>query len=184
MHSVLWQRLDLSGHDRAVLATDAKGQRIAGTALFALDGNSYDIRYTVLVDPAWCTTVVAAHVQGPGGDRRLSLRGDGAGRWWMGDRSLPDLDGCLDVDFAFTPATNTLPLRRLRLAVGEAQDVRAARVGFPGHDLEPVWQRYQRLAEDRYGYSSGAFSVELTVDPEAFVTEYPGYWTAVTRANG
>ncbi len=46
-----------------------------------------------------------------GGDARLSLRSDGAGRW-SDDRGrpLPELDGCIDVDISVSPFTNTLPV--------------------------------------------------------------------------
>ena len=36
------------------------------------------------------------------------------------------LDGCPDVDFGWTPATNTVPIRRLGLEVGETASITAA----------------------------------------------------------
>jgi hypothetical protein len=39
---------------------------------------------------------------------------------------LRDVRGCDDIDLAVTPATNTLPIRRLNLQVGGSESVIAA----------------------------------------------------------
>ncbi|MDH3730907.1 MAG: putative glycolipid-binding domain-containing protein [Acidimicrobiia bacterium] len=180
MTSILWERLDTAGLDRATLAPDANGFRIAGTALFTHEGNSFDIRYSVLVDPDWNTRVVAAHLQGPDGERRLSLRVDESGRWTMGDEALEDAEGVNDVDFAFTPATNSLPLRRLKLAVGDEAELKVARIAFPERDIDVATQRYERLSDYTYRYIAADFEADLTVNDEGLVTNYPGKWRAIT----
>jgi hypothetical protein len=92
--------------------------------------------------------------------------------------------GCLDVDLAFTPATNILPLRRLELAVGESREVTAAWVRFPDLSVEPLAQRYTRLDERRVRYESrgGAFTAELEVDELGLVVRYPPLWERVAVA--
>lgn len=179
MTSILWQRLDMPGLDRATVARDAAGYRIAGTAVFSHGGAAYDIRYSVIVDPGWSTRVVGAHVQGPAGERRLSLRADEDGCWKMGDDPLPELDGIRDVDLAFTPATNTLPIRRLGLEVGAGADIEAAYVAFPERTVQRESQRYERLATDLYRYSVSGSSVDLSVQSDGLVTDFPGHWTAI-----
>jgi hypothetical protein len=183
MSTVLWQFFDGEGHDRCTLEPDAEGHRLAGTALFSHDGVSYDIRYTVIADAEWHTRVVAAHVQGDGRERRLSLRADGAGAWWMSDTELPELAGCLDVDLAFTLATSTLPIRRLGLDVGGDAQIEVAYVGFPEDELTRATQSYARLGVDLYRYtSSDGKESELTVDDAGLVIDYPGYREAVATA--
>ncbi|MDH3471717.1 MAG: putative glycolipid-binding domain-containing protein [Acidimicrobiia bacterium] len=179
MTTAFWRRLDLEGHDRCVLEPDAAGYRLAGTALVVSGGDSYDIRYTVITDGSWRTRVVAAHLQGPSGDRRLSLKSDGEGHWSVGDESLPELDGCLDVDLGFTPAANTLPIRRLGLEVGAATDISAAYVDFPNNEIRREQQRYERVEEGVYRYSVGDDPTELTVDENGLVTDFPGMWVAI-----
>jgi hypothetical protein len=179
MTAILWQRRDGIGLDRATIEADAAGHRIAGTALLEYGGNSYDIRYSVLVDAGWRTRVAAAHLQGPEGERRLSLRVDEAGRWKTGEQDLEELAGATDVDFGFTPATNTLPINRLALGIGEAADVAAGRVAFPERSIEVVTQRYERLNDTTYRYSSADFVADLIVDDNGLVTTYPGRWEAV-----
>jgi hypothetical protein len=110
----------------------------------------------------------------------LEVGRDSAGKWTVGGTPAAGLDGCDDIDLGFTPATNLLPIRRLRLAVGAKATVRAAWIRFPELTVEVLDQVYTRFAEDRYLYESGggAFRRELIVDDIGFVVDYPGVWTA------
>jgi uncharacterized protein len=62
-------------------------------------------------------------------------------------------------------------------------NVCAAWVRFPELTIEPLEQRYTRLAAHRYLYEStgGTFRRELTVDDHGFVIDYPGLWIAQPR---
>ncbi len=85
--------------------------------------------------------------------------------------------GCLDVDLSVTPATNTLPIRRLALAEGAAAAVTAAWVRFPALTVEPLPQRYTRLGGGRYRYESDTgFVTEIESDDLGLVTRYGGGW--------
>ena len=179
MTSILWQRLDGTGLDRATLRPDAEGFRLAGTALIAASAGSFDIRYSVLVDAEWQTRVAAAHLQGPDGERRLSLRVAEDGWWSMGDQVLQQLLGAVDVDFAFTPATATLPIKRLELGVGDSATVQVARVAFPERSIELVSQTYERTGATTYRLSVGDSTTDITVNGHGLVTEYPSLWQVV-----
>jgi uncharacterized protein len=97
--------------------------------------------------------------------------------------AVPAIAGCLDVDLAFTPATNILPLRRLGLAAGESGEMTAAWVRFPALSIEPLPQRYTRLDARRVRYESrgGAFTAELEVDELGLVVRYPPLWERVAQ---
>lgn len=89
------------------------------------------------------------------------------------------VDGCTDVDLNFSPSTNLLPIRRLRLAEGGHAAVRAAWLRFPSFDLEPLEQEYRRTGPTAYRYESagGSFVRDLAVDDTGFVVDYPGIWS-------
>ena len=90
--------------------------------------------------------------------------------------------GAVDVDLGWTPFTNTLPIRRLSLAVGQKSGpVTAAWVRFPDLGLEPLTQEYERTAARRYRYTSGggSFAADLEVDDDGLVIDYSGIWTRV-----
>ncbi len=181
MRTILWRSED-GGHERAVLAPDPKGLHLGGTALYAHEGKPVEVRYSILTDPEWQTLVVGLHVQTADATRRLALHADGAGAWTAGDKPQPHLEGALDADLSFSPATNTLPIRRLGLDVGAAAEIAAVMVNPHAEGLRLVTQRYERLAADRYRFTSGDFSAELTVDGDGLVTRYPGGWEAVATS--
>jgi hypothetical protein len=58
--------------------------------------------------------------------------------------AVPGLDGCIDLDFGFTPATNLLHLRRTGLAEGQEADVNVAWFDVPAGALTMLPQRYKR----------------------------------------
>jgi hypothetical protein len=105
------------------------------------------------------------------------------------DTSMPQVDvealhGLIDVDLGITPATNTLPIRRLDPAIGETVAVTAAWVRFPELTIEPLPQSYTRLAETRYRYASagGAFVAEIEVDDLGLVKTYEGGWRRIAAS--
>jgi hypothetical protein len=89
-----------------------------------------------------------------------------------------DVAGCTDLDLAFSPATNLLPIRRLSIPIGNTTEVRAAWLGFPEFDLALLEQSYHRIDASRYRYESmeGTFSTELQVGSHGFIFRYPGLW--------
>jgi uncharacterized protein len=97
----------------------------------------------------------------------------------VSEQELPDLTGCIDVDLGLTPATNTLPIRRLNLEIGEAATLTAAWVKFPSLEVLPLEQRYERLSELSYRYSSNTFQAVLEVDELGLVTRYEDGWEQI-----
>ena len=177
----LWRWLDGCGLERFVLHREAGGWRLCGTILALHEGAPAEARYEVVCDPAWRTTRASADVQRPGDERSLRLSVEN-GRWYRDRLEQPDVQGCLDVDLSWSPATNTLPIRRLGLGVGQASGrVTAAWVRFPELTVEPLPQEYLREHETRYRYTSraGAFTAQLEVDGQGLVVEYAGLWRRV-----
>jgi hypothetical protein len=82
---------------------------------------------------------------------------------------------------AATPFTNTLPIRRLALAVGSASDVLVVLVEVPGLRVSPKVQRYTRLGRNRYRFETadGRFRRDLRVDRRGLVVTYPGLFRRV-----
>jgi uncharacterized protein len=180
MIPVAWRRVDAVGFERGELADGLDGYRLRGTIGLTEGGDSFDASYEVACDSAWVTRSVVVELRGPKGEKRLRLaKRDGV--WLFEDRAEEALRGCIDVDLAWTPSTNTLPIRRLSLAIGESQAVTAAWIRFPELTVEPLPQQYSRLDESRYRYSSagGRFLAQLEVDEHGLVTSYGQIWTRV-----
>jgi uncharacterized protein len=177
--TVLWQDVQTGALDRCRLETGPDGLRLSGIALTPEHGTPLDVRYLVEAGPDGLTRRVTLELDG-GATRRVLLA-DGAGRWrWEGGPELAEVAGALDVDLTVTPATNTLPIRRLAaLEVGRQRDLDMAWVQFPGLEVIPSAQRYRRLAPDRWHFSTGDFEAELLVDPDGLVLEYGGLFRSL-----
>jgi hypothetical protein len=142
------------------------------------------VSYTLHCDKAW-ETREARIVQRRGGvEQVLSLRVDAQRRWWRDGTEVPQFRGLIDIDLSCTPATNTLPIRRLALAQGQGSDVTAAWVRLPELVLEPLPQRYTRVGPSQYRYESrgGSFTAALETDELGLVRSYPPGWEHVAGA--
>jgi hypothetical protein len=175
--TVLWRRLDEPGHDSARLAFESPHWRITGAAIFIRDRRPCRLDYAVVCDSDWRTE--SATVAGWIGDDvvDIELIVGPTGTWRMNGMECPAVRGCIDVDLHFTPATNTLPIRRLEPAVGRESLVRAAWL-TPELSMEPLEQVYARRGPTTFGYQSdgGRFRAEIEVNDVGLVTEYSGLW--------
>jgi hypothetical protein len=108
----------------------------------------------------------------------VELYTDTARRWTSNGQAAPSVAGCVDLDLSFSPATNTIPIRRLALNPGERAEVRSAWLKFPGLVLEPLVQTYVCSGASTYHYESsgGEFVTDIEVDAAGFVVRYPPLW--------
>jgi uncharacterized protein len=179
MATILWQDVETAALDRCRLEAGPDGLRLSGIVLTPAHGTPLDVRYLVEAAPDGRTRRVELELDG--GTTRRVLLADGAGHWrWEDGPGLPEVDGALDVDLTVTPATNTLPIRRLAaVEPGRAADLQMAWVQFPGLEVLGSAQRYRRLAADRWHFSTGDFSAELRVDPDGLVLDYGGLFRSL-----
>ncbi len=177
--AILWHLTDPFSTERctATLADDAP--RFAGVVLHLAEGHPCYTSYRITLDAQWRTRDVDIRTTALHKDRALHLTANGGGNWWLNDSACPALDGCIDIDLGITPATNTLPIRRLGLQPGQSAELDAAWVRFPELTIERLPQRYTCLAPDRYRYESANFAATLTVDAHGLVRDYEGLWRAV-----
>jgi hypothetical protein len=176
--AVFWRRLDVPGHESAWLVRDGLSWHLAGQAVFLHRSAPCALTYAVTCDDAWHTT--SARLSGrAGGDVVLmSITVDRQKRWTLNGEPCPSVAGCIDLDLNFTPATNTLSIRRLRLDAGGAAEVTAAWLDFPAPALRPLPQFYRRRGADSYDYSAPTlgFSSTLRVSAHGLITSYPPLW--------
>lgn len=176
-----WREWSGDGVEHLVLREDAGGIRAESVVLGGVSGEWFAVGYEIECDPEWRTRSV--HLRLIGEEQRLHLSSDGAGKWRDGSgKPLPMLDGAIDVDITLTPFTNTLPIRRLALEVGESEDILTAYIEVPGLTLTTDQQRYTCLAASkRYRYESvdGDFMREIEVDEHGLVLVYPGLFRRI-----
>jgi len=176
---VHWCDWNGEGLERCHFSETAEGFVLEGVLIGTREGH-YGAHYLVRTDAHFHTRQVrVAYVGGP----CLEVDADGQGRWWdrLNGEPLAFLDGCLDVDLGVTPATNTLPIRRLKLAAQASAEIEVAYIPLPsevaGQFLpQRAPQRYTCLvAGSRYRYDGifREFFAELDVDQHGLVLDYP-----------
>jgi uncharacterized protein len=159
-----------------------------GVLLQQHDNGVMHARYQLTCDRSWqLRSAGIAPLRA--GQQPLVLQTDGAGHWTTpAGEALPDLAGCLDIDISATPFTNTLPIRRLSLQVGETRAIAVAYVALPELHVRPLRQRYTCLAMwpdgglYRFEHLESGFTAELPVDADGLVLDYPGLFRRVWPA--
>jgi hypothetical protein len=184
---VLWERTDIPGFEWCELARSESGGRFEGVALLAFEGVPYRVAYEIELDSDWRTRRVrvtsdgSGGANGPSGRTSFELTSDGAGRWERDGTVVIEASSAVDVDLGFSPSTNTLPIRRLDVAIGEQREIEVAWVLFPSLEVEHGRQSYERLGERTWRYRSVGFEADLEVDEDGLVERYYE-WRAVARA--
>ena len=134
--------------------------------------------YEASCDTAWRS--LRGRVRGWIGDRRVSVDIDRSkdGAWSLNGTAVPGLEGCLDLDFGFTPATNLFQVRRAALREGEAASVPAAWWDLSVQTLLLLPQRYERRGRLTYWYEAPAtgYAGLLELSEDGFIRRYPGLW--------
>ena len=176
--SILWRAVDWLGHEACRLQRVNSEWRLEGTSVFLYEGETCRLSYLIACDAIWNTQSALISGWCGGADLNLELSVDAERRWQVNGVTKPDVEGCVDLDLNFSPSTNLLPIRRLKLEVGQQAEVKTAWLRFPSFELEPLSQVYERLGEFKYRYSSGGghFVAELTVNQVGLVTVYPQLW--------
>lgn len=177
--SILWRGIYLTGHEACRVFAQKTNWHLEGTAVFSHDHEPCRLTYQVVCDEHWNT--LQGRVSGwvGNGTVELEITVDAEQNWKLNGLAQPTVTGCIDLDLNFSPSTNTLPIRRLNLNVGQEAEVRAAWLRFPSFELERLSQVYRRTGELTYRYeSSTGFVADLEVNVEGFVTNYPGLWQA------
>jgi uncharacterized protein len=177
-HTLRWRDWSGSGLEHIVVIIEVNAIT-AQSVLITPEDRAFT--YSASLDAGWRARALT--VSEIGGGASLSLTGDGAGRWSVDGRPAPSLAGALDIDLSASPFTNTLPIRRLGLAVGACGEISTAFVRFPELAIERDEQRYTRLGDSAYRYEAldGSFERDIIVDADGFVMTYPGLFA---RAGG
>ncbi|MDQ0373997.1 putative glycolipid-binding domain-containing protein [Cellulomonas humilata] len=149
--------------------------RLRGHTSAVEDGRAYAVAYEITLDDGWTTREVRVTSDTVAGRRSVHLRSDGRGSWTVDGVAAPHLDGLVDVDLEASACTNTLPVHRLTMPVGEVVAVSAVYVQAIDLSVRRLDQTYRRLDDHRFAYTSeGGFEAVLAYDDDRLVVDYPG----------
>lgn len=171
-HAILWLREDGKGNDACRFA-DAEGG-------YLIDGSSTDadgtvLRYRIRARADGTTRRVRI-----GRKSRIELRHKKDGTWTLNDAPVPDVKDATDVFLDFTPASFTLPIRRLALDTGAQSEIIAARLDVATEQLTPLHLVFRRISDEAYEVETAetGTTTRITVDNHGIVQAHPGHWVA------
>jgi hypothetical protein len=160
-------------------------EREADSVVLAFDEDHgpFRLTYHLTWDESWQLRDAELVLANERSTRSLRLQTDGRGHWRDGaDKALDALDGCMDIDIWPTPFTNSFPIRREPIAIGERRQFLMAWIFGPDLTVHPQPQAYTRLADRLYLFESldgSNFRVELPVDEDGVVIDYPNFFQRV-----
>jgi uncharacterized protein len=174
----LWRWLQGTGLERFEFLRAGDEWLFCGAILTLAGDSELEARYEIRCDRSFRTKAANISVCDSGDQRKLQITAQD-GHWFENGVENQTVAGAIDIDLGWSPSTNTLPIRRLGLEIGQTSgELIAAWVRFPELTLQPLPQEYLRLADRKYRYSSrcGAFVAELLVDEHDLVLDYEGFW--------
>jgi len=175
---VIWEQIVGKGLEHLILG---QGKKIEAEslALGMIEGAAYRIKYQIICDTDW--KVESVRVKDLLNNRALAFIQKEDGAWSdEQDHLIEALNGCIDVDIMITPFTNTLPIKRLKLAPGESKEISVLYFHIPDLTVSKFDQRYTFLSQEKdygvYKYESlgSGFTSDIKVDADGLVTDYPG----------
>lgn len=176
--SLLWSYPQDHSIEYFSLVEETDHYLLKGTVISLLESEPACIHYVLRCTESWKTRSVIVQQQWANTEKQMSIKVHDNQHWTLNDEPVPFADGLIDIDLGVTPATNTLPIRRLSLSTNESQETTAVWVRFPQMVLEPLPQRYTRTGAGEYIYDSlnSGFRATLTVDTEGLVVRYGDFW--------
>jgi hypothetical protein len=160
-------------------------EREADSVVLAFDEDHgpFRLTYHLTWDESWQLRDAELVLANERSTRSLRLQTDGRGHWRDGaDKALDALDGCMDIDIWPTPFTNSFPIRREPMAIGERREFHTAWIGAPALTVQPQPQAYTRLGDRLYLFENldgSGFRTELPVDEDGIVLDYPDLFRRV-----
>lgn len=172
-----WTSELLNSEERFQLRAHGDGYYLSGAVQIEYQGSPVDLTYRVEARPDWTTRSAEIHI--PMAGVAFNVNVDRARRWVVNGRDHEDLNGCTDIDLGWTPATNTLPIRRMAPGAHRVFTIEAAWLQWPDLIFKSVPQRYVRRDNHIWGYQQGDFTADLETDDQGVVITYgsnPPIW--------
>lgn len=171
-----WKRIDVPGHDAALLVENGMGHSLMGMTVFQHEGRPACLNYSVELEPDWTTRSgrVTGFVASETVDVIIERRADG----WYLNGEPQGLAHLVDLDYGFTPATNLQQIQRLQLPIGKRVEVPVAWFDVGSMKLIELPQVYEKRDDLTYPYEGPMFGYKAVLElaPSGFARVYPELW--------
>jgi len=176
--TISWAGQDYNSMEKCLLDATAAGNEINGVINGVFEARPYHVEYFIKTNPGWET--IAFEIKSRIADKTFDLhfQSDGKGRWTTGNKPEEAFNGCIDIDISLTAFTNTLPIKRLRLAKKERRRIPVLYIDVLEQQTRRIDQLYTKLSDTVYKYEnvSNNFKSIITVDDAGLVVAYPNHF--------
>lgn len=176
---VTWTSDDAARVESVRVQIGPRGVKASGGIVGAETSShpAFSSSYDLAVDDEGVTRRLSLRSTTASGERELALKRDTEGFWLVDDgRGAQRLSfgGAVDVDVALSPLFNSIAIRRLSMnAVDVDLDLPVVYVALPELTVTGETEHYRAVA-GRITSTTPRGEVELTVDADGLVLDYPG----------
>lgn len=175
---MIWKGFQYASKEHCSVAIGADEILINGRIKSRPVDIDLDVSYSLRLTAAWETLAVriAGRFENKAFDHDFQ-RADSVWKNWDGTQ----YSGGLEPDISFTPLTNTLPVRRLNMRVGESSEIEVLYFDLATRLVDVRKQRYTRLSDFQYRFETvpADFEAVIEVDEDGFVTQYPELFSRI-----
>lgn len=179
INNIMWKAVSDIGLEHLFLQMDDNHITANSVILTMKENNPVRVLYKVCCNLQWEVSKFSIRIF-HGGYKNISVKRDCHGNWRTDQgKLLENLEGCIDIDISATPFTNTIPINRLSLKLGECKEIKVVYVDIRSFSLTPANQRYTCLEANtntcKYKYENldSGFEAEFFVDKNGLVIDYP-----------
>ena len=173
-HNILWSGIEYYSLENCFVESTPDGVMINSIIVGLYNEEIYRVKYDIILDKDWVTKscIIEAWINNKVKKIDLSKQGD---TWFLNGKIHHKFDNCIDVDIPLTPLTNSLPINRLRLSLGQETKVDIIYIDLLEDTIKHVKQKYKRLSTEIFKYENipNDFEAEIKVDTAGFVVNYP-----------
>lgn len=188
-----WQAEDGHGIEGTRLLLGSGGFRALGRMIRSDPAGDFTASYRLVVADDGTVERLSVTSATAQRERHLTMNRTEDGFWLLdtgsgGTRGA--FDGALDIDLAFSPMFNTLPIRRLGLQREAAEHtLPMVSVSLPELEVRAAEQHYRTVSvldgggSATVGFRWNDLQADLTVDADGLVLHYPGLATRLAPAD-
>jgi uncharacterized protein len=175
--TLTWEGIEYRTLEKCLVKARAEGYEVISEINGTIDNKPVELRYRILLDDTWTVKEFYAENILPSDSFKIHYLQRTPGRWIdENGRSLPQFNDCIDIDIFPTPFTNSLPLKRTPLRIGEYAEFKMLWVDLVEGVSRCDLQRYKRLDNHVYRFTSldTGFTADINFTEDLFVQHYPG----------
>jgi len=179
--NILWSGIEYYSLENCIVDSD-DGVIVNSTIVGFYNEQIYRVKYLIKLNKLWETHYCFVKSQFNNEIKKFEFEKD-QNQWSLNRKYFDSFDGCTDVDIPLTPFTNSLPINRLKLSLGQEENIDIIYIDLFENSIKHVKQKYRRISSEVYKYENvpNDFEAEIRVDKEGFVIDYPQLFTRTYR---